>query len=215
MPEETPITLWIEELRAADEEAAAKLWNHFIGHLHESARHQIRPETRPVYDEEDAALSAFNSVCRGIVEGRFPDLRDRESLWKLMLVITSNKIRDRHRHDQQQRRDVRRTLTDSIFGNSAENSAVGGIHQLPAREPTPEFAAAFAETCEHLFQDLDDPRLREVAVLRMEGYADHEIASRLNCTRSTVQGRLAVIRHQWQHLVDSVERSGPTGHPFQ
>ena len=205
MPADTPITLWIEELRAADEDAATRLWNHFIGRLYESARHMIRSETRPVYDEEDAAISAFNSVCRGIAEGRFPDLGDRESLWKLLLVITSHKVSDRHRHDQQQRRDVRRTLSDSIFANSADTSGPGGIQELPSREPTPEFAAAFAETCENLFLRLDDPRLREVAAMRMEGYAAEEIASRLKCTRSTVQRRLAVIRHQWQHLADSVE----------
>ena len=33
-------------------------------------------------DEEDVALSAFDSLCRGAVEGRFPRLDDRNDLWR-------------------------------------------------------------------------------------------------------------------------------------
>ena len=40
-------------------------------------------------DEEDAALSAFVSFCTAAGEGRFPDLPDREELWRLLVVITA------------------------------------------------------------------------------------------------------------------------------
>ncbi len=205
LPMETPITLWIEELRAADEDAATKLWNHFVRRLCESARRLLRPDTRPAYDEEDAALSAFNSLCGGIVNGRFPDLQDRDGLWKLLLVITERKVAHRVRHDQQQRRDVRRNLTQSIFSMSAEESARTVIEVLPSREPTPEFAAEFAETCKLLFHSLGDAALQEVVTLRMEGCADSEIAAKLNCSRRTVQRRLEVIRRHWDLLEFSSE----------
>ena len=74
-----------------------------------------RPETRRVYDEEDAAQSAFHSVCAGIAAGRFPDLGSRGNLWHLLVVITARKVAHRQRHDHQQRRDVHRNLSDSIF----------------------------------------------------------------------------------------------------
>ena len=67
------------------------------------------------------------------------------------------------------------------------------------------FALAFAETCDSLFQSLDDPKLQEIAALRMEGYTDSEIATRLNCARSTVQRRLEIIRRQCQQLEESAE----------
>ena len=193
-----PVTLWIDQLRAADDSAATNLWNHFVSRLYESARKKLRPKTQALYDEEDAAQSAFQSVCAGIAAGRFPDLTDRDSLLRLMLVITSRKISRRHQYDQRQQRDVRRNLSSLVFVQGSENSLLDPVSNLPSREPTPEFAAEFLETCESLFQGLTEPRMREIVALRMEGYTDHEVASRLSCSRRTVQRSLEVIRRQWK-----------------
>ena len=204
MLDDDPVTLWIDELRGGEEAAAGKLWNHFVGRLYESARSKLRPATRRVYDEEDAALSAFRSVCAGISAGRFPGLEDRRSLLRLMLAITARKVAHRHRYDLQQRRDVRRNLSELIFVTSTDDSAAMGIDQLPAREPTPEFVMEFVETCERLFQSLDDP-LQEVVRMRMEGYTVAEVAQRLDCSQRTVKRRLEVIRRHWGELELSVE----------
>ncbi len=159
---------------------------------------KLRPGSRRTYDEEDAALSAFHSVCAGITAGRFPELDDRDSLWALLLVITCRKVMRRHRHDNQDLRDVRRTSFDTVFASGADDSQQLSVQQLSAREPSPEFAAVFAETCQAMFDGLDDPALSEIVSLRIEGYSDSEIAGKLNCSRSTVQRRLEVIRRQWQ-----------------
>src|SRR4051794_25911391 len=92
---------------------------------------------------------------------RFPDLRDRGSMWQLLLAITARKVTHRHRHDQQRRRDVRRNLSDSIFLQAGAASP-HTVEMLTSREPTPEFAAEFVETCESLSQSLDDPALQQV-----------------------------------------------------
>jgi RNA polymerase sigma factor (sigma-70 family) len=205
MSSDDPVTVWIEELRNADEVAAQKLWNHFVGRLYETGRKKLRPQTRRVYDEEDAAQSAFHSVCAGIAAGRFPDLRDRASLWHLLLAITARKVAHRHRHDQQERRDVRRTISESIFLPSGDDSAHAGIDGLASREPTPELAAVFVETCESLYQTLNDPELEQVVMLRMDGYTDEEIAQRLQWSRRTVQRRLEIIRRHLSRLELSSE----------
>jgi DNA-directed RNA polymerase specialized sigma24 family protein len=198
MGNDDPVTLWIDQLRDEDEDAARNLWNHFVSRLYDSARKKLRPETRRVYDEEDAAQSAFHSVCVGISQGRFPDLHDRESLWRLLLVVTSRKVSHRHRFDQQQRRDVRRISADSVFIQSQGDSTFGNVGAVSSREPTPEFVAEFIETCDTLFTSLEDESLQDVATLRMEGYQDSEIAQRLGCSRRTVQRRLEVIRRHWE-----------------
>jgi RNA polymerase sigma factor (sigma-70 family) len=200
MSNDDPVTLWMDELRNADEAAARKLWNHFFTRLSELARKKLSPETRRVYDEEDAAQSAFHSVCAGIAAGRFPELRDRQSLWHLLLVITARKVAHRHRHDRQQRRDARRNMSDSIFLPTSGASGATDVELIASREPAPEFVAEFVETCEALFQSLDDPALKQVVVLRMEGYTDAETADRLKCSRRTVQRRLEVIRRHWDRL---------------
>ena len=200
MADDNPITLWIDQLRQGDELAARNLWEHFFRRLHESTRLKLKLATRPVYDEEDAAQSAFRSVFAGIVAGRFPDLQDRGSLWHLLLVITARKVAHRHRHDQQLIRDTRKTLSQSIFSSANGDSVPVGLDLTDSREPSPEFAAEFAETCESLFQSLDDDELRQVVTLRMEGFTDGEIATKLNCSRRTVQRRLEVIRRHWDGL---------------
>lgn len=190
-----PVSVWIVELRAADEVAARRIWEHFAIRLVAIARNSIRTSTRRAYDEEDAVQSMFRSICTGMAEGRFPDLHDRESLWGLMLVITSQKISNRHRFDQQQKRDIRRTLSDSVFFDSKVSDT-----PLISREPTPEFAAEFNEICERLFACLDDPGLREIATLKLEGFTDSEIAEKINFSRRTVQRRMTMIRRQWEGL---------------
>ena len=195
-----PVSIWIDQLKDEDDSAAHNLWFHFVDRLQASARKKLKPSTRRVYDEEDAAQSAFHSVCAGISAGRFPDLKDRESLWQLLLVITSRKVSQRHRHDHRQRRDVRRTVTDSIFVSSGEGTSLGAINDSPSREPTPEFAAEFVDVCETLFNSLDDPQLMQVALLKIEGFADGEIAQRLDSSRRTVQRRLEIIRRHWKAL---------------
>jgi DNA-directed RNA polymerase specialized sigma24 family protein len=148
----------------------------------------------------------FRSVCLGFAGGRFPDLHDRESLWRLMLVITCQKISNRHRFDHQQRRDIRRTLTDSVFYTS---DAAQMEHNSPliSTEPAPEFVAEFVETCENLFDKFDDPMLEKITTLRMEGFSDSEIATQLDCSRRTVQRRLEIIRRQLSNLESSVSSS--------
>lgn len=205
MSHEDPISQWIAELRDKDDNAAARLWTHFVQRLSEAARHMLNPRTRRAYDENDAAQSAFNSVFAGIASGNYPNLHDRDSLWRLLLVITSRKVTHRHRHDQQQKRDVRRTLFDSVFANGSFEETQGRIEQLPCREPSPEFAVAFSETCDALFASLPDPKLQQVAAMRLEGHTDAEIATDLGCARSTVQRRLEMIRRCWKHLDESGE----------
>jgi hypothetical protein len=64
-------------------------------------------------------------------------------------------------------------------------------------EPTPEFAAQVAEECRRLLDLLGDETLRQVAVWKMEGYTNDEIAGRLSCSRRTVTLKLEAIRIIW------------------
>ena len=201
--EQNSVTILLAELRNADQVAAAELWNRFFDRLRLTAIRKLSPETRRVYDEEDAAISAFNSFCKGIEVGRYPDLRNRDELLALLFVITGRKVMRRHRFDRQQKRDTGRNVTEAMFhGVNHSLSAGGGIEQLEGIEPTPEFAASFTETCDRFFENLGDDQLQKIASMRMEGYQDKEIAQELNCARSTVQRRLEIIRRECKSLLD-------------
>ena len=101
-----PVSVWIGKLAAADQDAAGKLWEHFCQRLMIFARSRMSPTMRRIYDEEDAAASAFRSLCRGIEAQRFPDVGDRGNLWALLVVITSRKILNQYRFEHQQKRNA-------------------------------------------------------------------------------------------------------------
>ncbi|XZE56470.1 ECF-type sigma factor [Planctomycetaceae bacterium SH139] len=195
-----PVTIWLNELRNADPLAAAKLWEHFVGRIQGVARQKLKSESRRVYDEDDVALSVFHSICAGITAGRFTELQDRDCLWRLILVITSRKISHRHRYDGRECRNANRNYSNFIFRDAEGTISAASLGEVLSREPTPEFAAEFIETCELLLNSLDDPNLAQVVALRMEGYNDTEIAELLSCSRRTVQRRLEIIRRHLSRM---------------
>src|SRR5262249_54931477 len=92
------ITLLIERLRAGDpaasSDATARLWSRYFGALVRLARTRLPDSARRASDEEDIALSAFDSFCRSGAAGRFPALEDRDDLWRVLATITLRKVRD-------------------------------------------------------------------------------------------------------------------------
>jgi DNA-directed RNA polymerase specialized sigma24 family protein len=65
-------------------------------------------------------------------------------------------------------------------------------------EPTPEFAAQVAEECQRLLDMLPDDELCSIAVWKMEGHTNEEIAGLLGCAVPTVERRLRLIRKCWE-----------------
>lgn len=192
------VTRWIGGLKGGDQAAAEALWARYFDRLVRLARRHLAGRPGGVEDEEDAALSAFDSFCAGLARGRFTELTDRGDLWKLLVVITSRKASaqaDRRRALKRGRewRRVDPAHTDDDDSRGGD----GLLAELVAREPTPEFAAMVAEETRRLLGRLDDDQLRRIALDRMEGYTADEIATRLGCARRTVARRLELIRQIW------------------
>ena len=185
------ITTWYDQLQAGDSVAAQKLWEEYFDQLVGLARGRLAGTPRQMADEEDVALSAFKSVCVGARKGRFPDISDRESLWRLMVVITARKAADQANYNTRKKRDVGR---NEAGGN--EDDAM--IDRMVGQQPTPEFAALLTEEFELRLKSLGEDYLRDVALLKMEGYTNDEIADKLETSLSTVERRLRLIRKLWQ-----------------
>src|SRR3954471_23803599 len=97
-----PVTLCIGDLEAGGDGAAQFLWERYFDRLVHLARARLRssPRRGAAQDEEDAALSAFDSFCRGVAAGRYPRLDDRDDLWQLLVVITRRKVLDQQQHER-------------------------------------------------------------------------------------------------------------------
>jgi DNA-directed RNA polymerase specialized sigma24 family protein len=189
------VSLWISRLQAGDSTAAQPLWERYSRRLVGLARKKLQDLPRRALDEEDVALSVFDSLCRGAEQGRFPQLTDRDCLWRLLVTLTSRKASNVRRDQRRLKRGGGAVQGESAFGGP---SGEGGIDQLLATEPTPEFAAQVAEECRRLLDSLGDEELRQIAVWKMEGETDGEIAARLGYVHRTVQRRLQLIRRIWE-----------------
>ena len=196
------ITEWLGNLREGDQAAAQPLWERYFSKLVTVARTKLRRMRRTTADEdeEDAALSAFNSFCAGAARGKFPQLADRDDLWRLLVVITARKAMAQANRQGRQKRGGGRVVEEAVLfghGLGGADGSIAGLERIAADGPTPEFAAMMAEECRRLLDALDDESLKQVAVSRMEGYNNDEIADQLGCARRTVARRLDLIRKTW------------------
>jgi RNA polymerase sigma factor (sigma-70 family) len=189
------VTRWVGELKAGDPEATRQLWGRYFAELVRLARARLRDAPRAAADEEDAALSAFDSLCRGAEQGRFPRLDDRADLWRVLVTITARKAADLVRSERRLKRGGGHVRAEADLAAAALEA--GGLAQAPAHQPSPELAAMVADECRRLLDVLPDASLRQVAQLRLEGYTDQEIAAELGCGLSTVERRLRTIRAVW------------------
>jgi DNA-directed RNA polymerase specialized sigma24 family protein len=192
MPEGS-ITRWIGRLKSGDAEAAQNLWENYFSRMVELARHRLQAAPRRVADEEDVALSAFNSFCQGAKEGRFSRLADRNNLWPLLVAITAHKAVDLVRRENRQKRQ-------------GEAMALADFDQLISQAPSPEFAAQVAEQLERLLALLDatgDAELRPIALGKMHGESAAEIAQGLGCVRRTVERKLQVVARIWEREAET------------
>lgn len=191
---EEPVSQWIEQLSEADPMAAQRLWEHFCLRLMNYARGRLKAATRRVYDEEDAAVSAFRSLCRGIEAQKFPNVADRDNLWALLLVIASRKIMNRNRYDDQQCRSGGRTISESVLAHA---DGANPLDAVSGREPTPELSAEVADLSEFLLNLLPEPDLKRLVLLKLEGHTNEEVAELMGVTRRTVHRKLERIRRLW------------------
>jgi DNA-directed RNA polymerase specialized sigma24 family protein len=198
MDGEESVTHWLNQLRAGDQAAARPLWERYFASLVSLARQRLSSARRAAADEEDVALSAFHSFCRAAEENRFPGLTDRDDLWRLLVTLTERKAIDLMRREGRARRGGGRVLGESALPAAADGDSGDALAQVAGREPTPEFAALVAEQCERLLGRLGNGQLRELALLKLEGYTNEDIARRLDCALRTVERKLALIRNLWE-----------------
>jgi RNA polymerase sigma factor (sigma-70 family) len=189
------VTAWIDQLRAGDRDAAQPLWEGYFQRLVQLARQKLRDAPLGMADEEDVALSAFDSFCRGAEQGRFPQLSDRDDLWRLLLVITERKAIDLVNHERAQKRGGGEVRHEGSL--AGESTGIHAFDKIASPEPTPEQAVQVAERLRALLDVLEDDRQRAVAVAKMEGYTNEEISKRINRALPTVERDLKRVRKIW------------------
>ncbi len=198
------VTTWLAQLQAGNHDAAQQLWERYFPQLVRLARAKLQSLPSRDSDEEDVALSAFASFCRGAEQQRFPLLRDRDNLWPLLVVITARKAWDRVARARGPKQGGGRVRGDSaLIADVGSSQVEAGFDQIVGPQATPAFAAEVAEQFQHLLDLLDDQEQRSIVLWKLEGYTNREIAGKLGCALRTVERTLRLIRGIWKQELAS------------
>src|SRR5262245_44097076 len=177
------VTRWIRALEADRSSAVGPLLGVYFDRLVRLARNRLQDLPGMAAYDEDVALRSFHSLCQRVRDPARPlQLAHRDDLWRLLATRTISRAIDL----------IRRHKPGEVPGDQ-------DLELLLTREPTPEEAAEMADECRHLLDLLDTPELRQIALWKVEGYTDEEIAAKLDCVPRTVRRKAQRIRLLWQH----------------
>ena len=190
------ITVWINQLKQGDPRSQQEIWAAYHKRLLLVISQKLRELKMREFDQEDVALSAFNSFFRAVKEQRVPKLDDRFDLWKVLVIIAARKGYAQRKRINAEKRGGGHIRGESVFAAN-EDFEGRGLEQILGSEPSPEFAAETAEAFERLMALLTDDTLRRIAQFKFEGYTNFEISKKIDCVERTIERKLERIRELW------------------
>ena len=196
------VTRWLQQLKRGDRQAVGPLWERYFTSLVRLARTWFPGTPTAAASAEDAALEAFASFCRRAEEDGFARLSDRDDLWQILVALA---FRKRCNQVQYEGRQQRRPAGGRVYAASAlekDDGEAGALFtNMLSGEPEPALVVEAAEECRRLLAGLEDEQLRQVALGRVEGFSNEEIAAKLGRAVATVERKLALIRRRWEKEV--------------
>lgn len=175
-------------LQGGNEAAAVPLWERFVPRLLGLARRTLASHPRLNGFAEDVVQSVFASFFQRVRAGQFV-LDHRNDVWNLLGVMTVRKARRTIRRETAEKRGGGQVLNqEAMLDQTQSNLEAACLSHLG-----PEFDLQ----AEDLLARLPD-ELRTVAVLRLMGYTNPEIAHQLEWTVRKVERKLQLIRLRWE-----------------
>jgi DNA-directed RNA polymerase specialized sigma24 family protein len=197
MSDQGSVTRWFHQAKDGDEQAIEALWKRFYVRLVDYSRSKLPRGRSQAKDEEDVVLSAFETFFQRARQGEFPSVQNRDSIWRLLLVIASGKAANQVAHEVRQKRGGGRTVHIST-GESLDSCCETPVFAaIIAKEPTPDFALQVAEEYRRLMESLGDSALIQVATMKFEGFENKEIAQKMDMSVRSVERKLNRIRMIW------------------
>lgn len=204
------ISVLIDMLRnQADQDAAHNLYHRYFDQLVAKLRGRINRKVQAIADSEDAAQFAMSEVLSKIIQGRYPDLADRQSLWALMVHIGDRRTRQVWRDETAGVRDVQRlqalpTSTQSGNGLVAFDPNCDSI--------PPEMLVEVEDMVVYLSQRLSKKEYYDILIWELQGYTPSEIKALLE---EKLQRRVfeSSLRRWRQLMRHELQASYPEDYP--
>jgi len=193
------ITELMERVRKGDEDAARAVFFRHVERLISLARSRLSTRLRRRVDAEDIVQSALGSFLRHAKEGRYT-FEESGDLWRLLVVITLNKLRQKVEFHQAGKRRF-----DQEQSVRPGDSSKSFYFEAASREPAPGDETALLEEIEQLTEGLDEVQKR-ILELRLQGFQLAEIAEDVGRSERTVRRVMDKVKTRLeQRLKESSE----------
>jgi DNA-directed RNA polymerase specialized sigma24 family protein len=180
-----------------DEAFIEELWKQYYVRLKKAVASRVTAIRRPVANDSEIALSAFQSFVERARAGQFPDLADEDEMWRLLRTIAIRKANDLRKHLRAKKRGGDRT----IFGQAdleCDDQRYLGLDRIVASVDSPAWDVEVLELFNRLMAKLPDDRHRDAILLKLQGAPVVMISECLKTSTRTVQRLLKQIEQQWQ-----------------
>ena len=198
MESDHSVSQHIEGLREGDDSSAQQIWERYFQRLITLADRKLKSSPRKAMDEEDVVQQAFTEFFAQVQQGRFPKLEDRNDLWQILAMLVDRRAKDQIKRQNTGKAGGGRLRSESVFFVDGISHEKGGIAGVPDDLPTPEVAAEFVEMFEERLDLLKNREHRQIAVCKMQGFTNREIADRMKSSERTIERSLNHIRSVWR-----------------
>lgn len=189
----------VQRFRQGDERAADELFRRYVGRLTALAQSRLSARMSRRIDADDVVQSVYRSFFVHARDGAY-SLEESGDLWRLLVVITLNKLRSQVEHHKAGKRSI------SVEQSGTGNGSLRLQPEAMAHDPSPAEALAVVEEVETLMQGLT-PVHCQMLELRLQGYRLEEIASQVNRSERGVRRLLDKIKDRLsQRLAESASR---------
>jgi RNA polymerase sigma-70 factor, ECF subfamily len=183
----------LRRFRHGQADAPTQLYLRYADRLQALAARQTSPELGRRLDPEDIVQTVFRTFFRRVAEDDY-DVPDGEEIWKLLLVIALNKIRDAATYHRAAKRDVRRTSSGEANELAIQTTAGKDEASL----------AVLRMVVEEALKDLPESHRRMIE-LRIDGHEVLEISRDVGRSKRSVERALQDFRRRMGELIHEVD----------
>lgn len=180
----------VRRFQAGEQDAATVLYKRYAHRLQRLAERNTASDLAARFDAEDVVQSVFRTFFRRVQIGHY-DLPEGEELWRLLLVISLNKIRSLAVHHRARKRSVSLTVAadPQAMSRLAEASS-GDLALNSLRLVIDEMLGGLSET------------QQQIVLLRIDGCQVEDIAARTGRSKRTVERVLQTFRQCLREFID-------------
>lgn len=183
-------------LSARNDDAARQVFDRYVNRLIGLARNRLSARMSRRVDPEDVVQSAFRSFFRKAGDSAF-ELEETGDLWRLLVVITLNKLHRRVEHHQAAKRNMSREVHAAQEEDGPTVDFVSGVDE-------PIAAVELEDELAHITSDFSAQQ-QQMVELRLQGYQLQEIADEVGMSERTVRRTIKQLSNLLQSRLSEID----------